>query len=64
MTAETKLRAAALEVIDRFCAGEGFPVPPLDEVETTEGSKRKVMFVGKSPDGREFAIGYTTAAHQ
>lgn len=51
MTKEQGLRAAALKSIERFCEVEGFPVPQL--VET-----RVVKFVGKAPDGREFALGY------
>lgn len=48
-------RAAALVAIGRFAAENGFAVP---EVEERMAGRRTVHFVGTSPDGREFGIGY------
>jgi hypothetical protein len=47
-------RQAALASIAGFCEREGFAVPDLEESPISGGIK----LVGKSPDGREFAIGY------
>lgn len=54
MTSEETLRAAAMDAIARFCELQGFPVPELNE----QLQGRIVRFVGRSPEGREFAIGY------
>lgn len=51
---ERRLRNAAIIAVERFCAGEGFDVPPLAETD----SGRVVQFVGTAPDGRQFHIGY------
>ena len=54
MSNEADLRAATMTIISRFCEREGFAVPQL--TETDDGAR--VMFTGKAPDGRVFALGY------
>lgn len=47
-------RQVCLEGIRKFCENEGFSVPPLAETPIDGG----VMLSGRSPDGREFRLGY------
>lgn len=54
-------RAAAISAIDRFAAENGFVVPDLDE---RMAGAHTVHFVGLSPDGREFGIGYEWTPEQ
>lgn len=51
---ESVLRAAAIDAYYRFCAGQEFPAPPYTE----ERDGDSVRFVGTSPDGRTFWVGY------
>lgn len=51
---KAELRRATLAAIDRFCEHEGFETPRLAEYH----DGRKVWFIGRSPDGREFRFGY------
>lgn len=57
MTTEKLLRAAALGAIDRFCIDQGIATPPLVEREI-DGITH---FVGETPDGRKFYVGYKLA---
>lgn len=50
-------REAALKAIDQFCAARGWSVPELEERDMG----LTIMFVGKTPDGREFGLGYEPA---